>query len=756
MLRVYHVRHMFKTFKQHSYLARTIVGCMLMLVLAVPLVMPLTASAQGYANSANVRQTTGVNSEQPPKEVNFEGCGIFPTPKFYGCIVSAAWTGMTMIGRFTTLVGLALDYSVQQMVVRMGQLVNGIPAVSLVWQTIRDLVNVMLVFLTIFMGIATILGISGYGYKQLLWKLVLSALLVNFSITLAKFVIDLGNIFAIETYKQILLTNQSAGGRADPNACVTNAGQPNENCLNYGLGPAFVKQMKLMTIYSVAGINSNGEVTIAETQLTGVLWISIFGSIFFIITAFVFGAAAFLILGRFAMLLFVIILSPIGLVAWITGVSGVGRKWWKTLIDQTFFLPVMFILWWVTLKLIIGMGNGPLGNANKLAEVFQTPSSVDLAADPTQYWSLMSTFIFFFIISAFLIMSLILSRKMGALGATAVINTGRSWSRAAGGMAFAYTAGAASSRAANLYQRRMARAQEQDADGNYVDNSRRAQFARRIAGGKIDRGVQKGLGAGANAGVLGTKSLNQRRDQNKKELLARRRELAEVGAREGATGHAATLASDRTTEQQKDAARRNIQALSTTALEDVAAKNPKLFNDRNFATALSAKQVAELQKSQNLDKDLLTQATGHRLAAHATSQGGTTTGPEGTPKAPDARAGRRATKALSESELRTLGTNLSDGIVGKNPKVKPLGPAEIQHAVETLPGAQITNLSDAALLDQTVMHNLTAAQLTALHNADRLTDAERQTIRTAVLEGMGTASAQQWFNNPSGPGASWV
>lgn len=74
------------------------------------------------------------------------------------------------------------------------------------WKTIRDLANVafVIVFLITIFSQITSLGISNYGIKKLLPKLIVYAILVNVSYVLAQVVVDLANIVGSSLYNTII------------------------------------------------------------------------------------------------------------------------------------------------------------------------------------------------------------------------------------------------------------------------------------------------------------------------------------------------------------------------------------------------------------------------------------------------------------------------------------------------------------------------------------------------------------------------
>ena len=62
-----------------------------------------------------------------------------------------------------------------------------------IWTMLRNIVNSLLVLGLIGIAIATILGYKKYAWKQILWKLILVALLVNFSLVISGIIVDTSN-----------------------------------------------------------------------------------------------------------------------------------------------------------------------------------------------------------------------------------------------------------------------------------------------------------------------------------------------------------------------------------------------------------------------------------------------------------------------------------------------------------------------------------------------------------------------------------
>ncbi len=127
--------------------------------------------------------------------------GIFST----ACLLRAAagiaqWVIYTPGKLAIGIGGYALNKSVDLSINSFATFANS-EAVNKGWGLGRDIVNIFLIFILLYIAIATILQLSGYGAKQLLTTLIVIAFLVNFSLVITKLIIDASNILPLEFYK---------------------------------------------------------------------------------------------------------------------------------------------------------------------------------------------------------------------------------------------------------------------------------------------------------------------------------------------------------------------------------------------------------------------------------------------------------------------------------------------------------------------------------------------------------------------------
>ncbi|MSU74510.1 hypothetical protein EXS57_01890, partial [Candidatus Kaiserbacteria bacterium] len=238
---------------------------------------------------------------------------------------------------FAWLLGAAmvtLNYAAYYTVVTMGAFVKNLSAIGLTWQILRDFGNIMLIFGFLAIGISTILNSEWYGGgKKMLPMLLVAAVFLNFSLFITEAIIDTGNLFATQFYKQI------NGGALPTTATLV----PTGSLANYGISAKIMSQLGLTALYGEAAkTNANAD----KIFNGGNPWIIGFmGILLFIIAAFVMFSLAFILIARFIILIFLIILAPVGFAGLaVPQLAGTAKKWWDELFKQTITAPILFLM----------------------------------------------------------------------------------------------------------------------------------------------------------------------------------------------------------------------------------------------------------------------------------------------------------------------------------------------------------------------------------------------------------------------------
>jgi len=275
-------------------------------------------------------------------------------------------------------------------------LVDNTGVVNIGWEIIRDMSNMFFIFILLSVAIGTILGLSGHNAKNTIKNIILAALFINFSLFITGVIIDASNVMSIGFYNA---TTQEAGGQ--------------------GISEIFSQSLNIESIYSEDGIKvpegAEGE------EHKNIFIIGLFGSIFILITAFVFFAASILFLIRTVFLMFLMMTSPIAFIGSILPkTQSLAKKWWTQLFSQAFFAPVYLMFIYIVAKGI---------TSPAFQETLKTAGGdkgfTDAFTGGGAVAGTMVVIFNFLLIIALLLASLISAKSMGAAGAAGAIKMGK-------------------------------------------------------------------------------------------------------------------------------------------------------------------------------------------------------------------------------------------------------------------------------------------------------------------------------------------
>lgn len=440
------------------------------------------------ANNQTVQQTAALASAcAVPTAAGFAGtfallASLVTNPLCLTETVASAAGIVTFLANILFIAILAgFAFSFDMLVSGMGSLINGSAQTGIVtaWQMIRDLVNIGIIGGMIAVAIGTILQVEKYAANKLLPRLIIAAVLVNFSYFFAGAIIDSSNYLAVQMYNNVVCTSTtdcSSKTVADRfEALRTTA---NRSWVNIG-------ELALPgAAYADQGLRNESIANMI--QAVGVL-------ICLLIAIFVFLSAFALLVGRFVVLVFLLISSPLGIAgSAIPGLSGNKfiQEWWSTLLSQAFFAPVFFLLVGFALRI-----------AQSVSTAFQSQTTGQTLA------SSLGGLMAYIIGATFLLLALRISKQMSAAGGEWTAGIYKGADKLSGWMPKAYTGtlkylgSAATTNTVGALGDRAARGYEKWA-------SQRTLFGKTLANvpviGALDRTAQKGLNAIADAKFGGT------------------------------------------------------------------------------------------------------------------------------------------------------------------------------------------------------------------------------------------------------------
>ncbi len=549
-----------------------------------------------------------------------------------------SWT-FWWIQKFTALLmglgGLMLNYVIKITILDMSDNVGKIIGINIAWKIIRDLMNIVFIFILVYEGILMIIGLSNTNQvKKFIGGVILASLLINFSLFFTKVIIDASNIVTIGIYNSIV-------DAAPPVNTPVVVG------IQTGLADKFQQVLGLQGFYSTESIQLGAAGT---DSYSGHLIANVMASVLFLITAFVFFAVSIMFVIRYIVLIILLTLSPIAYMGMaLPSLNGQARDWWNALWGQIIFAPIFMIMMLIVLTLI---SNGISGISTlDYAKWATAGQGGSLEADG----ALINLFFNFAIIIALTIASLITAKKYatqgssmigkltgeatsraggalmgttGWLGRRVVGNTGRliadradlqnaanrtdrtGWSRGVGALARAGLYGARTARNATFDVRNASL--PTSVIGDAIEGTVGRTRVGRTLGlndvnipnaeiGAYATGLA-GTGKGATKGVVeeradSAKRVQAREATNASELaIAQAKEAILAGANIGAG------------QQQIDAMEQALARLSDKQTEALVESNRDLLKSQNFANSISVKQLETLNKSEKLsdsEKDTL-------------------------------------------------------------------------------------------------------------------------------------------------------
>lgn len=252
---------------------------------------------------------------------------------------------------FLWLGAMLLDQALKFLVLEMGVFVSGngpAQTIRLAWVVIRDLMNLAIVAGFIAVGISTILQVAQYNASKFLTRLIIGALLVNFSFFFAGAMIDAANFVTVKIYDS----------KTFQGSCVkrTTGANGSSNLVSSGctISNAFMASTKLGSLEDLNKL-SGGIRGIEGSYNLKFLVLATFGSVLFFVAGFVFFTAAILLIGRFVALILLLVTSPLGIAGTqIPYIDKYAGKWWSEFTSQVLFAPIYMMLIAISFQVIKG------------------------------------------------------------------------------------------------------------------------------------------------------------------------------------------------------------------------------------------------------------------------------------------------------------------------------------------------------------------------------------------------------------------
>lgn len=289
----------------------------------------------------------------------------------------AGWLSWATLGISITI-GKILTYLISWVVVLFKWQDFNISGVTTGWVAVRDICNMFFILILLVIAFGTILRLENYNVKKLLPKLLIIAVLINFSKTICFLFIDFSQI--------VMLTFVSA----------------------FATGGNFIGSLKLDQLFALQNEN---EKAMESWNMFGGIFLSF---LFIIISFAVFVMFAVILLTRMVAFWMLIVLSPLAFLAYALPGGGYFSKWWGEFSKYLLVGPILAFFTWLSLIIISGA-------SNVIVNMAEQPENQDVVAAATQMgsWETTSTFI---LAIAMLIGALKITQSLGAAGGNIGMN----------------------------------------------------------------------------------------------------------------------------------------------------------------------------------------------------------------------------------------------------------------------------------------------------------------------------------------------
>jgi len=314
------------------------------------------------------------------------------------------------------------------------------------WDVTRDFANMLFILFMVIIAFATILRFEKYGVKELLPKIIMIALLINFSMVICYVIIDFTNIvadFFISdakngvagqklTISAILADSFKLPDLFIPMVCETWLSQRDE-CYNM---PSNTPQTSIDNCVQEAetGLNqcyaTTGESQKTEEDDFWDVMVAVIGSTAILtIAAFVLAAGGVLLVVRLITVWFLVMIAPLAFICYVLpALRRNWESWWSQFIRWCIFAPAYSFFIWLACKISL---------EGKLDEIARLRTSITLRSPEAinTFFSSTGNILQFLFICGLLVGGLLAANQLGIKGASTAMTIGKRWTGTAKGWA---------------------------------------------------------------------------------------------------------------------------------------------------------------------------------------------------------------------------------------------------------------------------------------------------------------------------------
>src|SRR3989344_779123 len=330
-------------------------------------ILPVEESiAFAEQNGQTWQQYAGAYEQQRIAASRDPSCSIWNGTATFNCwfwipFMSALGTiFLTIGGAVLLLAGVIFDWFVQHLVVQFRTTMDNLHLLGPIqkgWQLFRDLANIVIIGVFVFVAIMTILGSGEYGAKRLISRVLLVALLINFSLLFTRIIVDSTNFVSAQVMKTM----------------------PEQQ--TKGIAQSFLDAFGIKDVWSETSSVVRKVGNTSESGWAALVY-GFVGGVALLFIAYVLLYGAYVIIARAILLVIAMLTSSLAFASYLLPATSRGtffswNTWWSNLLKAALFGPLLMIFLWITMQFITLTNANTAGTA--IGKIADNPSPTNVS-----------------------------------------------------------------------------------------------------------------------------------------------------------------------------------------------------------------------------------------------------------------------------------------------------------------------------------------------------------------------------------------
>lgn len=330
--------------------------------------------ALSHAQSADVSVTAAPQQGPQQTAVESPSCWGYMSGIDWNCVWKniMSWLGswfLTVGGAVLLVAGTVFDWFMKLLVVEFAKTIQDLQLMDGLkrgWTLMRDLMNIGIIGVFVFVAIMTILGSAEYGAKRLVARVLVVSVLINFSFLFSQVVIEGTNFVSAQFW------------RGMP-ASVQTQGTAQSFLKTFGMEDVWSESKRLTD--NAAAESDSGWAAFFYGLLAGTFLLAIAAVLLY--GAYVISVRALLLV--LAMLTSALAFASFLLPRW-SNQNFIGwDSWWSNLLKASLFGPLLMMFLWITMTIIDAAQVQAQGAGKAIGALADDPSKM---TDPTVWGSM--------------------------------------------------------------------------------------------------------------------------------------------------------------------------------------------------------------------------------------------------------------------------------------------------------------------------------------------------------------------------------